>query len=224
MGTIGEQVLEPRRALAHGVKDRLRPGAVGDVRGGQVEHQQSSVGVDRNAALAADDLFIRVLASHVGVWRFDVLIVEHAVRRASISSGALAIQHQRHVMYGLEQHAPHKAPEPPIDRLPRAEVVGSIRQPPRSPRSTACRLRKQRPAHCRLGDIHARPSGASAHCPGRSGCFDARAAAYRWVVSAACRAALSCFHRPPSSPPGQGGRRLLRHALRLTAGHKRHRV
>lgn len=35
---VGEQAFEPQPTLAHGVEDRLRPGAVGDIRSGQVDH------------------------------------------------------------------------------------------------------------------------------------------------------------------------------------------
>ena len=39
---IGEEMLDPRPALADGIEDRLRAGAVGDVGGRQIDHQAVS--------------------------------------------------------------------------------------------------------------------------------------------------------------------------------------
>lgn len=61
IGAVGEEVLDPRPALADGVKDRLRSGAVRDVGGRQTNHQEPSVGVDRDVPLASDDLLARVV-------------------------------------------------------------------------------------------------------------------------------------------------------------------
>jgi hypothetical protein len=63
VGAIGEQVLEPGPALAHAVEDHLRAGVVRDVGGGEVDHQQITVGVDGDLSLASDDLLASVVTS-----------------------------------------------------------------------------------------------------------------------------------------------------------------
>ena len=44
-------------------------------------------------------------------------------RRARLAPRSFAIDHQRHVMNGLEQKAPHEAAEPPVDRLPARKIL-----------------------------------------------------------------------------------------------------
>jgi hypothetical protein len=122
IGAIGKQMLEPRPALADSVEDGLRSGAVGDVRRGQIDHQQSSVGIDGDVALATDDLLVGVIASRFSVGRFHRLAVEYAARGAGFTSDTFAVEHERHVVNGLEQHAADEPPEPPVDGLPRAEI------------------------------------------------------------------------------------------------------
>jgi hypothetical protein len=56
------------------------------------------------------------------VGRFHRLAVEHATRRAGFTSNPFADEHQRHVVNGLKRHTAHETPEPPVDRLPRAEI------------------------------------------------------------------------------------------------------
>ena len=115
-------MLEPRPALADSVEDRLRPGAVGDVRRGQVDHEQSPIGVDRDVALAPHGLLVGVVATQFGLRRLDGLAVEDAARCTGLASDTLAVEHQRHVVDGLEQHPAREAAKPPVDGLPRAEV------------------------------------------------------------------------------------------------------
>jgi len=86
VGAIGEEVLDPGPALADRMQDDLRAGAIGDVRRRQVDHQKPPVSVDRDVALAADDLFGRVVAPLLGGRRLHRLAVDHARRRASHSS------------------------------------------------------------------------------------------------------------------------------------------
>ena len=93
-----------------------------DVRGGQIDHQQPPVGIDSDVALATNNLLVCVIASPLRVRRFHRLAVKHATRGASFTPGTLTVQHQRHVVNGLEQHAAHEPPEPPMDGLPRVSV------------------------------------------------------------------------------------------------------
>lgn len=55
---IGEQMLHPRPAFADGVENGLRANAVG---GRQIDRQQPPIGIDRDMALAADNLLVRVV-------------------------------------------------------------------------------------------------------------------------------------------------------------------
>ena len=50
------------------------------------------------------------------------LTVEHRRRRARFTSRPLAVNHERHVMDGLEQEPPRQLAEPAVDRTPRREV------------------------------------------------------------------------------------------------------
>ena len=56
IGAVGEQVFDPRPALADRVEDDLRASAISNIRCRQVDHEQPPVGVDRDMALAADNL------------------------------------------------------------------------------------------------------------------------------------------------------------------------
>jgi len=53
--------------------------------------------------------------------------------RARPAAHLLAVGHQRHIVQGAEQQAPHKAAKPPIDRLPRPEI--SRQHPPAAARA-----------------------------------------------------------------------------------------
>lgn len=71
VGDVGEQVLEPRPSLSHSIEDRLCPGTVGDVRRDEVDHQQSTIGVDGDVALSFNGLLVRVIAAGFGMRCLD---------------------------------------------------------------------------------------------------------------------------------------------------------
>jgi len=98
VGAIGEQVLEPGPALAHAVEDHLRAGAVRDVGGGEVDHQQTTVGVDGDMLLASDDLLASVITSCFRFRSLDRLAVDDAAGRARLASDPLTVKHQREVV------------------------------------------------------------------------------------------------------------------------------
>src|ERR1700722_20081426 len=130
IGSIGEQMLQPRPALAHTVQDHLSPGAVGDVGGRQIDHQKTTLGVNGDVALATHDLLARVVSPCFGFWSFDRLPVDDAPSWARFASHALSVDHQRDIVDRLKQEPTDKSAKPPIDRLPRREI---IRQHPPSP-------------------------------------------------------------------------------------------
>ena len=66
-------------------------------------------------------------------WSFDRLAVDDASGWARFASHALSVEHQRDVVDRLKQEPTDKSAKPPIDRLPRREI---IRQHPPSPART----------------------------------------------------------------------------------------
>src|SRR5215207_2357375 len=56
-------MLQPGPALADGGEDHLRSGGIGDVGRGQLHHQQATLGVDGDVALAADHFLAGVIAA-----------------------------------------------------------------------------------------------------------------------------------------------------------------
>src|ERR687893_1769847 len=80
------------------------------------------VGIDRDVALASDDLLGGVVTSRLGSRGLDRLAVDHRRRGTRLAPSPLTINHQRHIVDGLEQEAPRQLPEPTVDRLPRAKV------------------------------------------------------------------------------------------------------
>jgi hypothetical protein len=133
IGSVGEQMLQPRPALAHTVQDHLSPGAVGNVGGRQVDHQKTAIGVDRDVALATHDLLAGVVSPCFRFRSFDRLAVDDAPGWARLASDALSVEHQRDVVDRLKHEPTHESSKPPIDRLPGREV---IRQHPPSPART----------------------------------------------------------------------------------------
>src|SRR5450631_785604 len=115
-------MLHPGPALAHAIQDRLSPGAVGDVGGGEIDHQEPPICIDGDVALSADNLLAGVVSPGFSLRSLDRLAVDHASGGAGLASGALAIQHQRHVVDGWEQKAPRQFAEPAVDRLPGPEM------------------------------------------------------------------------------------------------------
>src|SRR3972149_5866883 len=113
IGAVSEEMLDPGPAAADRMQDELGAGAVGDVGRGQVDHEQTPVGIDGDVPFAPDHLLSRVIAAFLGSWRLHRLAVDYARRRLPRSPRALAVDHQRHVMDGAEQQQPHEAAGPP---------------------------------------------------------------------------------------------------------------
>ncbi len=124
IGAVSEQVLQPRPAFADGAEDRLGSRGIGDVGGGEVDHQQRSVGIDGDMALAAGDLLARIVAAFLGIWRLDRLAVEDARRRARLPAGPPPIRHQGTIMDGAAQRLSHESAKLPVDRLPGRKIAG----------------------------------------------------------------------------------------------------
>jgi hypothetical protein len=54
-GPVGEEAFDPRPAFADAIENDLATGAVADVGGGQLGHQEAPVGIDRYMTLAPDN-------------------------------------------------------------------------------------------------------------------------------------------------------------------------
>lgn len=126
VGAVGEQMLHPRSAFADRLQDRLRAGAIGDVRRGQVHHQQTAVRVDRDVALAADDLLVGIVAAAARRRRLDRLAVDDGGRWACLALSPLTVHHQSDIVDRAEQQQPHEASEPPVDRNPSAASASRL--------------------------------------------------------------------------------------------------
>jgi Transposase DDE domain len=96
--------------------------------------------------LAPVDLLVGVIAARaLAAGTFTDLAVDHAGGRARHPADPLAVDHQRHVTDRFEQKAAHEAAEPPIDRLPRREVLRQ--HPPAAARPRYVADRIQEAAH-----------------------------------------------------------------------------
>ena len=126
VGAVGEQVLHPRPALADAVEDHLRAGAVGDVGGGEVDHQKPAVGIDRDVALAPDDLLAGVITARFGVGSLDRLAVDHAALTGSPRARP-ARDRSSAPRRGWSRNRNRRtnAAKPPVDGLPRAESASA---------------------------------------------------------------------------------------------------
>jgi len=146
IGAVGEQVLDPGPALADRVEDQLSAGAVGHVGRRQIDHQEAPVGVHRDVALAPDRLLGGVVAPlRPRRWGLHRLAVYHARTRTGLTAGAFSVHHQRDIVDRAEQHQPNKATKPPIDCLPRREVLRQ--HPPAAARARHVADRVQDLAH-----------------------------------------------------------------------------
>ncbi len=122
--TIGKQMFDPRPTLSDRIEDHLRADTVKNVGLGMIDHQQTSIGVNRNMPLAPHRLLGRVIASLCpGRWGLYGLAVDDASARARFAPGPLTIQHQGDVVDSAKKHQPYEAPKPPIHRLPGREVL-----------------------------------------------------------------------------------------------------
>ena len=124
VGAVGEQRLQPRPLGAQGAQHLAGACTVGDVGGGEVDHQEASVGIHGDVALAAHAALGAVPAAlGAGGGRLHRLAVEHAGGGAVGAARALTVDHHRQIVDRRKQRQPDQAAEPPVDRLPGREVL-----------------------------------------------------------------------------------------------------
>lgn len=154
VSTVGKQMLQPGPASANGCDDPFGSGRVLHVPGCQVDHQQPAVGIDRDVTLAPFDPLRRVVtAAARGGGRLHRLAVQHTSARARRPAGTLTIEHQSQVVDGAEQQSTDEAPEPPVDGLPRREVVREHSPAAAGPGQVADRVQN-------LAQVHSSPATA----------------------------------------------------------------
>lgn len=66
MGTVGEQVLDLGPAPVGSFEEGLSARAVSDIGCRQIDHLQTTIGIDGNVALAADDLLGSAITARLG--------------------------------------------------------------------------------------------------------------------------------------------------------------
>ena len=151
IGAVGEQMLDPGPTLAQRLQNYLRSGTVGYVGGGEIDHQKTTVGIHRHMSLAPDGLLRTVVAPlRPRSRRLDRLAVDNPGARAGLAADALAVNHQGKVVNGAEQHQTHKAPEPPIHRLPGRKVLRQHPPPTSRARHVADRVQHLAQVNLRL--------------------------------------------------------------------------
>lgn len=84
---VGEWMFEPGPALADSRDYGLGTGAVRDVGGGQIDHQQPAIGVYGDVTLATDNLLSSIVATLFSRWRLDGLTVDHRCEIHPFSNG-----------------------------------------------------------------------------------------------------------------------------------------
>lgn len=102
--SVAEQVFEPRPAFADGGHDLLGPGAVRDIGGGQVQHQEAAIRIHRDVPFAPLDPLAGVIpvAAFSGR-RLDRLAVHDRRGGALLPSLPFPVQHQGHVVDRAER-------------------------------------------------------------------------------------------------------------------------
>lgn len=83
---IGEEMFDPRPALADATEGCLSASTVGNIRRGEVDHQQSAIGIDGDVPLAPEHLLACVKPALFCRWSLDRLAVDHARARALLCS------------------------------------------------------------------------------------------------------------------------------------------
>ena len=87
------------------------------------DKQGPAVGVDERVALAAVDLFSRIIAARpAGFGGLDALAVDNGRCRRGLPADALAVGHDQGVVDLLKHAAVAKGREPAIDRLPGRKI------------------------------------------------------------------------------------------------------
>jgi hypothetical protein len=120
---IGEDPLDEGEAGSRCLEER--PGAIAVLNGGGmgVEHERTSIGIDKCMALAAFDLLTSVVAAGTAGFRgLDALTIEHARARTGLAPNALAVEHQQVMIDRLQKSIVSQSDEPAVDRASRWEM------------------------------------------------------------------------------------------------------
>ena len=126
IGAVGEEMFDPRPALADGVEDLLCASGVGDIRRCQIDHEQSSVRIHRNVALAPVDFLAGVIAPRLGGRRSDRFGCRR--RRPKGSPRGLRVRDRSSAPRrggSRTESAAMEAAKPPIDESAMAEDLSA---------------------------------------------------------------------------------------------------